>query len=83
MAETIIPKKFDPQTIGEKKLSTLIQMNTRNIMLLPYNPVIAKECCIISHIFILRLITSLFPSTIYFATVFKVPFKHSFAITGL
>lgn len=37
-------QKFDPQTIGEKKLSTLIQMNKRNIMLLPYNPVIAKEC---------------------------------------
>lgn len=37
-------QKFDPQTIGEKKLSTLIQMNSRNIMLLPYNPVIEKEC---------------------------------------
>lgn len=35
--------KYDRNVIGEKKLGTLMKMNARNIMLFPYNSVVAKK----------------------------------------
>lgn len=38
-----ICSKYDPNIVGEKMLSKLLSMSVKNIMLFPYNAVIAKE----------------------------------------
>lgn len=35
--------KYDRNVVGEKKLGTLMKMNARNILLFPYNSVVAKK----------------------------------------